>query len=294
MIKKITHILNLRKKMKNLYFICVSLLLAAFSVQAEDNNVFRHYSLSVGVGTTGVTGDLGTMVTDHLGLRGGVDYMPNFTYNTWLDMSFVNQNVATAADQYGVQIPANILEQYGLPDKVQVEGKYDNFTGHALLDIHPVKSSGFRFTVGAYFGKKDGKLISAYNKEPGVLKNVADFNARNGVYSAVPKEYGELAAKLGEYNLMPDAQGNANAYITVNDIRPYVGLGFGRAVPKSRINCQFDLGVQFWGHPKVYNGVNGTQLTAEGAKGEDGGVLKIISDVSVFPVISLRLSGRIF
>ena len=93
---------------------------------------------------------------------------------------------------------------------------------------------------------------------------------------------------------MPDDQGNANAYIQVNNIRPYVGLGFGRAVPKSHINCQFDIGLQFWGHPKVYDGVTGQQLIAEDTKGEDGGLLKVISDVTVFPVISLRLSGRIF
>ena len=271
----------------------VSLMLAMFSIHAQDNNVFRHYSLSVGVGTTGITADLGTMVTDHLGLRGGVDYVPEITYSTELDMAFINQKINDVADEYGV--PEHIRQQFGLPDKVDVEGKYDNFTGHALLDIHPSKKSGFRITVGAYIGKgDDSKLITAYNKQNGVLKNVADFNARRGQFALVPESYGQMAAKIGDYNLMPDDNGNANAYIKVKNIRPYVGLGLGRAVPKSRINCQFDLGVQFWGHPEVYNGVSGKQLTSEGAKGEDGGVLKIISDVSVFPVISLRLSGRIF
>ena len=259
----------------------LSLMIAAFAIHAGDNNVFRHYSLNVGVGTTGVTGDLGTMVTNYVGLRGGVDFMPKFTYSTDIDLQYIAQKAT------GVVVP-------GLPEKVAVEGKYDNFTGHALLDLYPIRSSGFHLTVGAYFGKSDNKLISAYNKENGILKDVADFNNRRGIYAAMPEEYGQLAAKIGEYNLTPDDQGNANAYIKVNDIRPYVGIGFGRAVPKSRVGVQFDLGVQFWGNPKVYNGVNGQELTAEGAKGEDGGVLKIISDVSVFPVLSLRLSGRIF
>ena len=149
--------------------------------------------------------------------------------------------------------------------------------------------------MGAYFGEGgDSKLITAYNKEEGFLKNVADFNARRGIFALVPDAYGQMAAKLGDYNLMPDDNGNANAYIKVNNIRPYVGLGFGRAVPKSRVGFQFDLGAQFWGNPKVYNGVNGQQLTSEGAKGEDGGVLKVISDISIFPVLSFRLTGRIF
>lgn len=269
-----------------------ALLLAAFSIQAGDNNVLRHYSLSVGVGSTGATADLGTMVTDYLGLRGGVDYMPQITGSVWLDMNDVNVKAGEMAEQYNV--PASIREQYGLPEKVQVEAKYDNFTGHALLDIYPMSDKGFRFTVGSYFGKSDSKLVQAYNKQDGVLKTVADYNARRGAFAIVPPEYGQVAAKLGDYNLMPDDQGNANAYIKVKNIRPYVGIGFGRAVPKSSVNCQVDLGVQFWGKPEVYNGVTNQKLTSDGARGEDGGVLKIISDLTVFPVLTIRLAGRIF
>lgn len=279
--------------MKKICLMGVSLMLAMFSLHAEDNNILRHYSLSLGVGSTGVTADLGTMVSDYVGLRGGVDYMPEITANVWLDMDIVNQKANEMAEQYGV-VPANIRERYGLPDKVKVEGKYDNFTGHALLDIYPFKNNGFHITVGSYFGKSDKKLIEAYNKDKGILKTVSDFNARRGDFAIIPREYGQVAAKLGDYNLMPDDAGNANAYIKVKNIRPYVGVGFGRAVPKSRINCQFDLGVQFWGRPEVYNGVNNQLLTSDGARGEDGGVLKIISDISVFPVLSVRLSGRLF
>lgn len=270
----------------------VSLMLAMFPVQADDNNVLRHYSLSVGAGTTGITADLGTMVSDYLSLRGGVDYMPKLTYSTWLDMDAVN---LTADVPYTFQdVPSSIREQYGIPDKVEVEGKYNSFTGHVLLDIYPAKGCGFHFTVGSYFSKGGSKLAEAYNKEEGVLKNVADYNARRGVFAIVPEKYGEVAARWGGYSVTPDDQGNVNAYIKVNNIRPYVGLGFGRAVPKSRINCQVDLGVQFWGRPAVYNGVNGEHLTAEGAEGEDGGLLKLISNLKVLPVLSIRLAGRFF
>lgn len=277
---------------RKIYLIGVAVLLAAFSLQADDNNVLRHYSLSVGGGTTGITADMGTMVTDYLGLRGGVDYMPKLTYSVWLDMDAVNLSAKEILSQH--EVPSSLRERYGIPEKVQVQSKYNNFTGHALLDIYPFKGNGFHLTVGSYFGKSGSKLVEAYNKEDGVLKGVADFNARRGVFIIVPQEYGDIAAKLGGYNVKPDDQGNVNAYIEVNSIRPYVGLGYGRAVPRSSVNCQVDLGVQFWGTPRVYNGVNGEQLTSEGAKGEDGGVLKLISDLSVFPVLSIRLSGRLF
>ena len=99
----------------------------------------------------------------------------------------------------------------------------------------------------------------------------------------------------GFFNIMPDDEGHANAYITVKKVRPYLGIGFGRAVPSaSRLNCQIDLGVQLSGKPHVYNGVSHEELTAEGANGEDGGHLKTISRMKCYPVLSIRLSGRLF
>lgn len=40
--------------------------------------------------------------------------------------------------------------------------------------------------------------------------------------------------------------------LKVSNFRPYVGLGFGRAVPKKRLGVMFELGVQFHGKPDVY------------------------------------------
>lgn len=277
--------------MRRICLLCVSVILATCPLLAKDNNVLRHLSLSVGVGTTGVTADLGTMVTNTFGLRAGVDYMPEIKGNTWLDLSSVDRSVSDA-EQPVTDVYQQLIND--LPKSVEVEGKFSSFTGHALLDIYPLSDRGFRFTVGAYFGGSEDKLVEAYNTQDGVLKSVADFNARRGNYALVPAEYGQIAAKLGEYNLKPDDQGNANGYIQVKSVRPYFGIGFGRAVPNSRVNCQFDAGVQLWGSPKVYNGVSGEQLTSDGAMGEDGGLLKIISDIKVYPVLTFRLCGRIF
>ena len=101
---------------------------------------------------------------------------------------------------------------------------------------------------------------------------------------------------MGNYFIEPNKNGHLEASIHVNDFRPYVGLGFGRIVPNSRINCLFDLGVQFMGHPAVWNESSEPpyKLTSEGADGSDGGLLKYISKVSVYPVINIKLVGKIF
>ena len=97
---------------------------------------------------------------------------------------------------------------------------------------------------------------------------------------------------LGDYFIAPDEEGNIDARIRVSGFRPYLGLGFGRAVPRKRIGCQFDLGVQFWGSPRVV--VNGERLEPDRVGDELDDALSIVSRIKVFPVLTFRLVGRIF
>lgn len=266
----------------------VGMLMTLTMATAQDDGALGHCSLSGGVGTTGFTVDLGTMVNSHLGIRGGVDYMPKINYSDDLDLSHVFEDYHIDPNN----LP-NGIDISNVPTTVDVKGTFDSFTGHALVDVYPSSSHGFHITVGAYIASKN-KVLYACNKEEGSLKMVSDFNARRGIFAIVPASYGLVTARMGKYDLLPDDNGNANAYVTANRVRPYAGIGFGRTVSKSGFSCLFDLGVQFWGTPKVFDGVHGQQLTAEGAQGEDHGVLKIISKVSVYPVLSVRLCGRLF
>ncbi len=265
---------------------CMAMSLMVMS--AQDSGILSHYSLSVGVGTTGFTADLGTMLGNHIGLRGGIDYMPKINYNDELDLSHVFEDYHIDPNN----LPGGV-DISDIPTKVDLRGTLDNFTGHALLDLYPSSTGDFHFTVGAYYADKE-RVIYACNKEEGALIMVSDFNARRGIFAVVPDSYGLVTARMGKYDLMPDDNGNANAYVKVNRIRPYAGIGFGRTVPSSHLDCQFDLGAYFWGTPKVHDGVSGQQLSAEDAEGEDHGIIKVINKISVFPVLTLRISGRLF
>jgi len=258
------------------------LALGAVTLWGEDSNVLRHYSVSAGVGSTGVTVDVGTMLTDYIGLRGGIDLMPKLKYSTNLSLNLVNQTQE-------LNIDLSPLRER----KVEVQGTLHNTTGHALLDIYPSSNHGFHLTLGAYFAR-DENVVDVVSGENEMLKKVADLNARRGQFAGIPISYGQVAAQMGDYNIMPDDNGNARANVRVRKVRPYLGIGFGRAVPRARLNCQFDLGVQLSGKPRVYNDVNGEEITAEGARGEDGGILRSIDKVKFYPVISVRLAGRLF
>ncbi|MQN82601.1 hypothetical protein [Segatella copri] len=73
----------------------------------------------------------------------------------------------------------------------------------------------------------------------------------------------------------------------------YLGLGFGRLVPKNRIGCRFELGCQFMGKLKVYQ--NGNEIDINKAledAGEDD-LSKFVKDLKVYPVLKFSLTGRI-
>jgi hypothetical protein len=272
----------MKDMMARMILYIVALALGAATLWGQDSNILRHYSLSAGVGTTGVTIDAGTMVTDYVGIRGGIDLMPHFKYSTELSLNLINQT-----QEIGIDL-SPLRER-----KVEVEGTLHNTTGHALLDIYPLPRLAFHVTVGAYIAGDDD-VVDVVSGENEMLKKVADLNARRGMFAMIPLSYGQVAAKMGDYNIMPDDNGNARAQVKVRKVRPYLGIGYGRAVPHSRLNCQIDVGVQLSGKPRVYNGVNGEEITADGARGEDGGLLRSIDRVKCYPVLSVRLAGRIF
>lgn len=260
-------------------FVCIGAN-AQFMQTMKKLDIFNHVGVGVGIGTTGITVDLGTTITPWVQLRAGADIMPQFKINTSLDL-----------EEYEATTSA-----YNRPvvDEIDVQGKLTNTTGHILFDIFPITHlSSFHVTVGGYF--RGPKIISAYNTSgQQELMDVYDYNHREGQYTNVPWSDGRIGAVLGDYFIEPDKNGNLEASIRVWKFRPYVGIGFGRMVPKSRINCLFDLGVQFWGSPQVWNDTSNQQLLDQGMKGEDGGIIKTISKISIYPVLSVKLVGRIF
>lgn len=281
-----------------------------------------HFGIGAGAGTTGIALDASFTLGKYVGVRGGVDIMPQFKVSKDIDLKTEDANkkvsqLTNEINQLNQQlVQCNLepvdLSQYpggNLPEKMEIEGKLKNTTGHVLIDLYPGGGS-FHFTVGAYFGPDE--IISVYNKEEGFMKPITTYNeaiANAALYPNVQQVVNQynlkmIGGELGDYFVTPDPaeKGDVKAYAKVKGFRPYVGLGFGRAVPKKRIGCQFDLGVQFWGSPEIYVPTYDKAAKTyqyekiEGDKaGDDAGkVLKTVSKISVYPVLNFRLVGRIF
>ena len=264
----------------------VFVVLALFAcLQANAQSKSEFYGLgnrlggSVGAGLTGITVDVSTCLTPYVGIRAGMDFFPNIKIGSELDLEYDHQMASKYTE----------LSGRDLPSEIDVEGKTSMTTGHVLFDIHPFKT-GFRVTAGAYFG--GSKVVSVYNKQDGVLQDVYDYNHSLGVFAPLANNHpGKIGLALGDYLVEPTPDGNAEAVLKTNGFRPYVGIGFGHSVPKKRLGFQFDLGVQFWGSPKVY--VQDKRLEEQDLNGDDGGVIKTISKITIYPCLSFRLTGKI-
>ena len=279
-----------------------------------------HFGIGAGAGTTGIALDASFTLGKYVGVRGGVDIMPQFKVSKDIDLKTEDANkkvsqLTNEINQLNQQlVQCNLepvdLSQYpggNLPEKMEIEGKLKNTTGHVLIDLYPGGGS-FHFTVGAYFGPDE--VISVYNKEEGFMKPITTYNeaiANAALYPNVQQVVNQynlkmIGGELGDYFVTPDPaeKGDVKAYAKVKGFRPYVGLGFGRAVPKKRIGCQFDLGVQFWGKPEIVaptyeNGSYQKQKIEEGGvEGDGGAAIKTVSKIAVYPVLNFRLVGRIF
>ncbi len=250
----------------------VPLLLVAFTAgaaaQDEDRNMFDHLAVGLTAGTPGIGVDVAAPIGNYVQIRVGFATFPQIKYSTDLDIY-----VSDAARQSG----------YDGPSYIRVEGKTGFTNGKILADVFPFKHSSFHVTAGAYFG--GSTVVKAYNKEDGALMSVTEYN------STVVDESERIGAKLGDYLLTPDENGNVMAKVKTNAFKPYLGLGIGRAVPKKRVGFMFELGCQFWGSPKVY--CNGEELNKDKVGDSDGGIIKTLSKITVYPVLNFRLCGRI-
>ena len=243
---------------EKLQTIAMAVTLFALPVQAQDKveefGIFDHLSLGLTLGTTGIGFDVAAPVTEYLQVRAGYDILSGLKYKEDIDYRAKGQPTK----------------------KTEVEGKLHLGAAKLLLDIFPSRTVPFRFTTGFYLGTDE--IINAENTIP-----VTAFDKGEGLL-------------IGDYIVEFDQDGIAKATIKVNKFRPYVGIGFGRSVPRKRIGVSGDLGVMFWGKPKLYEKQTGHDLevTKNDLGSDSDKYFDIMSKITVYPAVTIRICGRIF
>ena len=223
-----------------------------------DYGYFNSLGLGLSVSTAGVGLEVSTPIGNYLALRGGVSFMPKFTVTDEVN-----------ADLKGVP------QGYPQSAEVELEGSTKRTTGELLLNLYPFRSNGFFVAAGASFGGDKFVQITGHSDE---LQQLIAAGGSAGL-------------QIGDVSIPVDQNGNVSGGLKVSAVRPYVGLGYGRAVPSKRINFMLDAGVQLHGTPEVYSDFGQVdQLMAE----VDNDFTDIINKLKVYPVIRFRICGKLF
>ncbi|KAA6314904.1 hypothetical protein EZS27_034555 [termite gut metagenome] len=164
---------------------------------------------------------------------------------------------------FNVAEGTNVETAYTVP----LKAKAKMFNAHALLDIFPFPDYFPAYlSAGVYVGTSD------------IIKVSGDPNGQS--------------VEIGDLIINPlEAGGLVEAAVRTNVFKPYVGLGFGRTVPHSRLGFRCELGALFHGSPQIKvltKGVDTSQ--ADGTSGFN----KFLKDFNVYPVLKLQLVYRFY
>ena len=266
--------------MKKLMMMAVLLLAGVGSVMAQSDykrGIFNHVGLNVGAGTEGISVGVAAPVTNFLEVEAGVNIMPSFKLSGDLDVDVDTRSLQQVP---GVTYPASAT--------IHAEGSFDRTTFNVKANLYPF-GGGTKFFIAAGLSIGGEKIAEV----TGSCDELRDFS--KGLPSQALKDQFRKAvtANLGGYNLELDENYNLQGDIRCKNVRPYLGLGFGRLVPKNRIGMRFELGCQFMGKLKVYQ--NDTEIDIDKAledAGEDD-LSKFVKDLKVYPVLKLSFTGRI-
>lgn len=233
----------------------------AASAQEKDGEFFGladRVGVGIGVGTEGIGFDVAVPLTKYVQARLGLNIMPNININASADVS-------------------GAIEGYSYNGKMDVTGKFSRTSFDMKFDCYPfADASSFFVTAGFSLGGDKLIKISGHSDE---LESL----------------YGEGKSynlEIGDYKIPVDENGNVSGGVKVNSFRPYLGLGFGRLIPKKRFGARFEIGAQFEGKPVVYaDGVGDLQKVIDQNTSDD--ISKFMDWLQVYPVLKISLRGRI-
>lgn len=266
--------------MKKLMMVAVILLTSVGSVMAQKEykrGFLNHVGINVGAGTEGISVGLAAPVTSFFELEAGVNVMPSFKLSGDLD---VDVNTSSLPQVPNVKYPTE--------GTIHAEGSFDRTTFNVKANLYPF-GGGTKFFIAAGLsigGEKIAEVTGSCDELRQFSQSLPSRELKDQFRQAV-------SANLAGYNLQFDENYNVQGDIRCKKVRPYLGLGFGRLVPKNRLGMRLELGCQFMDKLKVYQ--NDTEIDINKAledAGEDD-LSKFVKDLKIYPVVKFSFTGRI-
>lgn len=249
--------------MKKLIISGLAMFMSLTSVMAqEETGIGNHLGWGVGFGTEGFNASIATDLTQYAELEFGVNYAPGFARTESGDAFYFKEG----------------NKRHGVGD-MDIKAKVNRATLDFKGSVYPFAAnenfaSDLFVSLGVSFASKEIASLE------GTLKPTEETSEQKYV-------------RAGKY-LLPLYGNKVDASARVNSVRPYVGLGYGRLVPKNNLGFRVELGCQFNGKIKLYKGDNECELLSNRNIATDTDMQDVMDFFSIYPVLKVSLRGKFF
>ena len=277
-----------------LFTIAVLMLLLPLAAQEKEQSdmcFLKHLTLGGEIGTMGIGLEVATPLHPNIRLRAGIVALPfalrehyeqgmdlvSMKGNSYDYMVAQNKQIVDALSEAGLPLTSS-----GVPETVDMEEKLRRIEGKLLLDFYPEANGCFYVSLGVYVGggkqrKVQGEVEPAYARAVEVANAYlpADDQLEYFMYDDQHAYY--------TYKVGIPSSGKLDYNRRILPVKPYVGIGFGRMLPKRKLGCHFDFGMLYRGRWKVDSDTSFKEYVDYPYRW-----------TSIYCVASLRLAGRLF
>lgn len=242
--------------MKIFGLICYAFLLNPGLSQSKEifktDSVNKPNNKNFAIGCIATSNGIGLQIAKPLGKKQNFALRLSASY---LPYSF--NNFVITIDGKSILLNGNTAGGF----KLKVNGEIELSTVGIFVDYHPFNNA-FKICIGS------GLLYSNMN------------------FIATPRD----SLKQGDISIPPNEQGNIFLGLRTQLFCPYLGVGFGKAVPKKRIGLNIEIGTYYIGSPKLSFNTTGM---LEPTSSEEKKLRNNIKNYYLLPALSLGINIRL-
>ena len=161
------------------------------------------------------------------GIQGATTVSPNFKLRVGIDyFSYTDKE----SEEFDIDV---IFREYEVTTQARLNDTKITFPNFkVMVDYYPVANSIFSITGGFYLGN-----------------NRASTNGLINGYEALVTTLGDKPVlRYEDIVITPNDDGSFDGKLVMgNTVKPYLGIGIGRTIPKNRVGVRFELGMVYQG-----------------------------------------------
>lgn len=227
----------------------------------------NHLSVNASASTYGVGGELAMPLGNYMTIRGAYNY-GELSYYPGIQKYDVD-----FTDTYTNTVSKATVE-------IDPVVNISNTTYDLMLDLYPSSTSNLHFTIGTYVGAPD--MANAQASILGITSSDPAVQSKGESYMK-EQIFGDASVSVAEVRVGG-----------LNGIRPYAGIGLGRAVPSSRVGLMMEFGAIMHGMPQISDSNRLLDTYDEARKIKNIFTREVFSGSALYPVIKMSLTFRLF